>query len=266
MNTDALRNALLSDIHDDANSHYFHTAKTRHLDLAGYADFDAILAQLADREIDYAVKDTLTRIMLIEYQSTKAGVWASALLLAYLPMLCYRRRYLFGTFSDAKDIDQVIIESFLDAARDLPITPDHDRTTMRLRELTISAARRIMRHEQKEKLRLRQLCSMAEQEDSFDLFAQRTPRNETLAEDELCTVKEILSDYLYEDITPAQSDMLIATIVQGEQLQDFVERRYFAQNKEDRTRTYHRLQKQRQRLVALLAERLREEYENRMSF
>ncbi len=105
-------------------------ARANYPALAPYATIPEVVLALADRSrLTADERDLILIAIVLEHQRTRHALWQSILLKAFAPMLVYLRKRQ-GRGDDA-DLDQLVLLSFLEAARSIR-TESHIARCLRL--------------------------------------------------------------------------------------------------------------------------------------
>ncbi len=232
-----------------ASGRRFREASERRPALAEHADLSAVLAVLGNEsEEAYPAREALTAAMMAEHQETGDPLWASALLVAYYPMLGRLRFRLVSAHVLREELDQVVITAFLAAVNEVPL--HLDRMPMRLRQRTERTVFAFLRKEWAEyqpsgdKAELAQFGTLSIVQWRF----QET--NEFLLD-----LSMLLARARSEGFSPDSIELIEATMVRRERLRSYVAR-LVPDDEEERERTYQRLKRQRTRTLQRLRDLL----------
>ena len=103
-------------------SRVFDEAKARHRCLARHATVLSALAVMGEESpAGWVEREALTRALIEEHQATSLPFWASALLVAYYPMLSRLRHRIWGDALDRDDLDQLVVSCFLQVVAAFPL-------------------------------------------------------------------------------------------------------------------------------------------------
>lgn len=255
---DRLRREALSPRH----VRRFEEARGREPALTGYRCIAAVLATLELDDSDaYSEKDALTRALIAEQQTAPCSLWASALLVAYYPMLSRLRHRIYDDVLAEADQDQLVVTSFLSVVAEFPLADNPDRITLRLRWMTQRLVFRWVRQE----LREQKVVMLAEPEHIDDLQEEARPpdcnpsspgapgRQAHLIDKG--AVRTLLVTRFGDVVDRGKLD-LVLTLIQEEPLNRRVARLYPDRSDEERMRIYERLKRRRKRTIKELREGL----------
>ena len=254
-----VQRVVLSSRHE----HRFKDARSRHPALAVHRCITTVLAALElDVRDAYAEKEALTRACIAEQQASPSSFWASALLVAYYPMLSRLRYRIYGDTLLDEDLDQVVVASFLSVVAEFPLHDKQDRTAMYLRQMTQRLVFQWVRQELREQ---RLVILLVEPEQIHDLkdeapLPDRTPWSlghlAHLVDGD--SLRLLLASRFGDVVDQSKLDLVLSTMLRGEHLNRQVDRLYPDTPPDERERIYQRLKRQRERTIG----RLREEISN----
>ena len=231
---DQLRASLLSPRHH----HTFLAARQRQPVLGRYSTMRHVLTELAGESASaYPEREALTRALLAEHRGGQDSLWASALLVAYYPMLSRLRHRLVCRELARDELDQLVLASFLAVLHELPRARQHDRIALCLRRRTARAVFAVLRKQCEEQRALQQyeqLCRVAPEiiEPGSELDEQAV----------------LLLHAARSAMAPLEGAVLVHTVLQQEQLRSYVDRTIEG-DEPVRERAYQRLKRQRTRAL-----------------
>jgi len=227
--------------------HGFREARVRRPALAAYDDIATVLAAMAEDGLaSYPEREALSRAMLDEYRAGGGSVWASALVVAYYPMLSHLRNRLVCTSLPRDELDQMVITGFLSAVNEIPPHELLDRLPMRLRQRT---ERHVFAYLRKER---EHYCPAAEREDVASLGAERSGQRQLAeANEQLLDLSLLLDRAQAQGVSTNSLEVVEATVLRRELLRTYVER-VGPGNAAARERAYQRLKRQRSRAIKRL--------------
>ena len=223
----------------------FSAARARRPALDPHPSLASVLGTLADEAEDsYPQREALTRALLEEHRETSASLWASALVLAYYPMLSRLRYRLVGPSMSRDELDQIVVTAFLAAVNDVPL--ELDRLPMRLRQRT---ERQVFAFLRKEREHLRPAAEL----DDLAMFGAESLRQRRSArtDEELFELSLLLDRAVARGVSPSSLEVVEATVLRRELLRSYVER-VGPDDDVERERTYQRLKRQRSRTLRRL--------------
>ena len=232
-------------------SRMFDEAKDRHRCLARHATVLSALAVMGEESpAGWVEREALTRAFIAEHQATSLPFWASALLVAYYPMLSRLRHRIWGEALDRDDLDQLVVSCFLQVVAAFPLAEVTDRTALRLRQRTERRVFKAVRHEQQLQ---RERADLGEAEEPsvtpFD-EDQPEPTPESDPEETVAMLIDLAGQHL-----PGQNlDLVVATILKRERLRHYVKR--VNGDEQPHERVYQRLKRRRTRAVNRLRDLL----------
>ena len=225
----------------------FDEAKPRHRCLARHTTVFSVLAVMGgESPSGWSEREALTRALIAEHQATSLPFWASALLVAYYPMLSRLRHRIWGEALDHDDLDQLVISCFLQVVAVFPLAEVTDRTALRLRQRTERRVFKAVRHEQQAQRCHAELGEVAE-EPSVAPFDEEPlePISEVDAEETVAMLIDLAGQHL---------DLVVATILKRERLRHYVKR--VNGDEQPHERVYQRLKRRRTRAVNRLRDLL----------
>ena len=237
-------------------------ARGRHPALAVHQSIATVLGALElERRDAYAEKEALTRALIAEQQACSCSFWASVLLVSYYPMLSRLRYRIFGNTLPDEDLDQLVVASFLSVVAEFPLQDKQDRTAMHLRQMTQRCVFRWIRQE----LREQKVVLLLDPGQIDDLKDEAplpdrgfwSPGHMALLLDE-DSLRSLITSRFGDVVDRSKLDLVLSTMLQGEQLNCQVDRLYPDTPPDERERIYQRLKRQRERTIG----RLREEISN----
>jgi hypothetical protein len=250
-----LRDALMPELNGDAGKALFDDAKTRHSVLSKYQSPPAVLAAMGDvHGAPWPEREALTRTLLAEAQTRPCQFWSALLLAAYYPMLLRLRGRIRGCAIDSADIDQMVVVTFLDVARNFPLEQRKNRCCMHLRQMTQRQVFQVVRRGSA----IQALTSLqsVENVDPAKLPPWPSPRSRHRAKPDSSPVDDSEAIALLasqaSSVSKDQTKLLVATVVRGESLRLHVERGYPQHDSAERDRIYQRLKRQRTRTLVRL--------------
>jgi len=229
----------------------FDEAKPRHRCLARHATVLSVLAAMSDESpAGWVEREALTRALIAEHQATSRSCWASALLVAYYPMLSRLRHRIWGEALDRDDLDQLVMSCFLQVVASFPLAEVTDRTALRLRQRTERRVFKAVRHEQQLQRDRAELDEAAEPSVAPFDEEQPEPTPETDPEETVAMLIDLAGPHL-----PGQNlDLVVATILKRERLRHYVKR--VNGDEQPHERVYQRLKRRRTRAVNRLRDLL----------
>jgi hypothetical protein len=215
----------------------YEAATACHPSFASHRDIASVLAALqGESEQDGAVRDALTRALLLEHRAGNSQVWTHALFASYYPMLRRLRARVVCSWP-AEDVDQVVLAAFADALREVDLESACPCSLM-LRQLTARLTFRRLRSERDEQLEVVDGDFQDIEEDLVGIQMADTAVGSSFLEAMLSRAGDC-------------ADVLRATVSGEESLRDYVERTVDG-DVETRRRAYERLKRQRGRALTKL--------------
>lgn len=225
--------------------------------LAGHGSLSSVLAFLDDDTPEtFAAREVVLRALLVEHRRSArvppTSTWASALLVAFAPMLGALRTRLRGDAFAPDELDQLVLDGFLAALARCPVNAPS--LCWRLRHDTQRFVMRALVREQQRRVAQRILEDHARGNGAFLLFEWRGAPAE-LDDDERAELEVLLRSVVAGAVEEPRLEVVVATRLRGQPLHAVpgAERgrgdRGYERVKRERTRTL-------QQLRALLIERL----------
>jgi hypothetical protein len=232
----------------------FAEAKLRHECLAHYDSIASVLAVMKDESVTgWPERELLTRALVAEFQKRPTPFWTSALLVAYYPMLSRLRHRILGNILDERDLDQLVVTCFLQAARALRLSETPDWTAVRLRQRTARRVFMAIRYEQKEKhdsFSSSELVPILEQSVKAntlcELYDYQNSNDQSVPEESVALLLDLAAHHISEE----NLDLIISTFLKREKLRDYASRVNY--NHEPEERVYQRLKRRRSRVIVRL--------------
>lgn len=272
MDLNALRHRLLEDVCSKRSAAAFDEARSRHPALACHESVTSLLELMAQGAREgYAEREAIVRTLLAEQHARpREPLWSSLLICTCFPMLAKLRFRIVGFAFPARDLDQLVVSSFLEVTCDFWLAELADRTCMRLRQMTQRRVFAAIRAEQAERKLIRPVdlqnlehlieagtIDNVPYEQCLDSRPERGVASEPDRE-----LAERLADVIVErargHIEPDRLDMVLATVVRGELLKDYLDRRLGPLTGAERQRVHQRHKRMRTRTLvrirALFAE------------
>lgn len=259
MNLRRQRSLLRQEIQATVHMAIFVQARARHRVLAKYETTTELLATLGSKSPRLIPeKEALVQVILAEHGSRPQPLWAALLVLACYPMLGRLRARIHGASTAGDECDQLIVSSFLEAVAACSTRPTRDRAFMRLRQVTHRLVFRELRRERRVRDRIRP-----------------TPPNELRMYEEICNdehrcapwpemrpdgskqpspveCKEqiaFLKSHAGEVLSREKLEPVIATLVHGERLRQYVERTHPLATGDEHQRLYQRIKRRHSRAM-----------------
>jgi hypothetical protein len=236
--------------------HLFEAAREREPVLRQHRDLCSVLATLSERDEQAALeREELVGALVREHQRSTSSYWAMALLVAFAPMLRALRGRLRGTLFGPEELDQLVLEGFLEALRRHP-----GRSTSAAARLRSDTCRFVFRALEREAHRTRnqqELERCARGNAHFDLYLWRSAPSPMDA-DEQAEMEEMLRVAVGDELPSTKLEVVIATLLWRQPLTAYAGER--ARSGETPAGAYQRLKRERHRtlgrLRGLLTERL----------
>jgi hypothetical protein len=211
-----------------------------------------VLAVLADTSDErYAERDALALALIREQQRAPSGLWTSALLIAFTPMLLRLRGRIAGNVAQRDELDLLVVEVFLEVVQQYAAGRPAGRTALYLRQ---DSQRAVFRA-----LNLEQARADANTEfvvDGMDLCvlgdhvaSEIAPEAE---EEDRQEMRMLLRERAALHVPVERLEILEATYVWRESLGELVARRHPELDARARHAVYERLKRERQRTIAKL--------------
>jgi hypothetical protein len=247
-----LFSGLRAEVRASKHQARFAEARQRH---AAFADHHAIVSVLGvlagDGQSRYAEKDALTCAVLAEHQSSPSTFWASALLVAYYPMLSRLRHRIYGDALPGEDLDQLVVTSFLSVVADYPLDAAIDRTAMRLRQRTERLVFRVVCEEQDG----RQVFRPTPPEDFEDVERTDWPEARVngdarpLAPSDAADAVSLLVEHAGRLLDGETFDLVTATLICGHRIAAYLEAVLPDLTGDERRRLYQRVKRRHSRTL-----------------
>lgn len=255
MSLSRVRSDLMRALRSAAASVAFEGALDRHESLRAYPTITSVLVEMQNQSPElYPQRDLLTRVFVAEAQSTKQDAWISALLAAYLPMLIRLRGRLVCDTIARPDLDQIVLEAFMQVVASFPLEKRRDRTAMRLRQETQRAVFKILARDRKEHVELRLFVDEVRRAPDLDLMSSGEP--EEVSDEERAELKSALRRELCESGDGGLFDLVCRTTIGGERLVDYVRRHQPNASEAELKQLYNRLKRRRERALTRVRRRI----------
>lgn len=264
MNFKRQRQMLRREIRSDNHKAVFVQARACHPELASYDTVIELLKVVESTDSSgFQEKESLLQVVLTEHVECPQPVWAALLLLACFPMLTTLSQRIHSASMSNAERDQLVTTSFLEVIAAYSSKDNDERMFMHLRRLThrrvfrvVQEHSRILKREQPtchELLRLHEERCIDEHRHALwpemrpDERGGNTVRER---EEQLALLEEFASMVLSRD----KLALVIATLVDGFQLRDYVKRMYPSVTGEEHQRLYQRIKRRHSRVVQELRE------------
>lgn len=245
-----LASLLKAEITSPRHRERWEIAQRRHPMLRRVADIQVVLRVLGNlKRADLRYKDILTRAIIAEHKANPGPFWTAVLLLIYSPMLGGLRARIFGNAFDREDLDQLVVDAFLSAARVFPLTERRSRTFLFLKYFTSQQVFRVIRTRQKEIKQQHQLITLAQRFDEFDLFGEVDSDESDVDRDDMA---EFLTKIASGREPSDNLNLIIDTVIYRKKLTDYVAEKFPCDDPEQQERVYQRIKKQRCRSLGRL--------------
>ena len=250
----SLKQALKTSLSTPKSQEAYERAKLRLPTLAHHHTPFSVLAVLGDQSARrYPEKEALTRTLVAEYQGGREPLWSSLLLVAYYPVLWRLRSGIRSEAFCACDLDALVTEKFLEVVAEFPLSKIKDRTCMHLRQQT----RRMVFRTVKEAEQEHRLIECMDDDDVLNMEPAAWPEPPRMGEplsdpDDLEVMVALLFKHAGGAVPRRKLDVVVATLVRGERLRTYVDRRHPRASDTERRRTYERLKRERTRTIGVL--------------
>lgn len=249
MSLSRLRSDLMRTLRTTAADGELARAQAHREELRAYPTVLSVLLEMQDQSPErYPQRDLLTRVLVAEAQASQPAVWTSALVVAYLPMLIRLRGRLVSDTIARSDLDQIVLEAFIEVVARFPLEKRRDRTAMRLRQETQRAVFKALAADRKEHAELRRLVDDVTRAPDLELLRPSEP--EVLSEEDRGELERALRQHLYASGDAAVCDLVCRTTLGGERLVSYVRRLHPTASEGELRRVYNRLKRRRERALA----------------
>lgn len=240
-----LKEPLRADVMLPKRAFDFEQARSRHEVLAAHSTTASVLAMLADEsDRRYFEREALARVLVVEHQRKESPLWASMLMLGFAPMLLrLRGRIVQNTIAD-DDLDQMVVEAFLETITRFPLAARLGRTAMYVRQDTERAVFRALELDRRAIRGQMLLEQEARHMDDYDVFSGPAK----FVVDDRDGMVELLVEHVRGHIDQDSLDVVIATTIDGKRLRRYlseqlgnVSARDYQRVKRDRTRALRKI-------------------------
>lgn len=249
-----MRSALLRELQEPRSQLTFDNARARSALLRAHRTPLSLLGVLRrSSRANWADKDKLTHALLQEYSRHPDSLWTALLIVAYLPMLARLRRRIRASRQLSGELDLIIVEAFSQVVANYYPQRWRSYACVRLRQQTARAVFREIRQETKREA----LCVGS---DVTDLVGEPLPAWSHLPPHSWSEMnvheRSQLLDWLRKHaanlIGRSKLELVISTVLLGEDLRAYVARTRPALPPEPATREYARLKRERSRTLSSL--------------
>jgi hypothetical protein len=265
MKLPSLRRRLEHDLERVPYIAVFRHAQERRAALAAYETANTVLAVLRDEAPHlFDEKERLIRALLTEHHASGHPLWTTVLLLAFYPMLCHLRARMYSDAAAGDELDQLVVTVFLEILADYPIERRRDRTFLHVRQRTHRQVFRRLRAERQAHERIKvapayeiaALALLITTEHMSGLWPGFLPEKHQAPEPaeqaaQIAFLRKHAGALVNDDV-----EAVIATLVHGEHLPVFVERRYPHATSAERQRIYQRIKRHHTRTMQRLRQHL----------
>lgn len=246
MGLQQLLRALRDDLRLRGHASTYLARRASSVALTAYLDLDAVVVALDDDAPEtFAERELLLRALLTEHRRAArtpphSSTWAATLIVAFAPMLGALRGRLRGEALPPDELDQLVLEGFLDALERCPL--EAASLCARLHFDTRRFVIRALVREQRRQVAQRALEARARQDDCLVLFEWRT-RPAPLDAEEADELAELLRAVAGDAVAPSRLQVVISTRLHGRPLQELAgaeggrSARGYARLKRERSRT-----------------------------
>ena len=270
MSLGSLKRSLKTSLSNPNSQEAFERAKLHLPVLAHHQTPFSVLAVLGDESSRrYPEKEALTRTLMAEYQRSRETLWSGMLLVAYYPVLKKLHKGLRSNVLCSGELEQLVVEQFLQLVADFPLDKVNDRTCMRLRQGTRRAVFQAVREVDAEHGFVESAgdddlacleCRFIESLDDDGLPGLQTapwpePNRKGKPDtdpDELEMMVTLLLKRARGTVPRRKLEVVIATYVHGEKLRSYVNRRHPRASDTERRRAYERMKRERTRTLDVL--------------
>lgn len=264
MNLKRQRCLLEREIQATSYTTIFVEAQARHEILAKYGstiELSKVLGATSKKR--FPEKEALMQVVLTEHGERPRPLWAALLVLACYPMLSRLRGRIHGDSMSGDECDQLVISSFLEVVATYSSRPSRDLAFARLRHLTSRMVFQRVHHEQRELDRVRPTppdeLQMYEEMCIAEHRSVRWPETSPYGRRHRSSVErneqvEFLERHAGEVLSDEKLAPVIATLVHGERLRQYVERTYPRASGDEHQRLYQRIKRRHSRAIGELRE------------
>lgn len=264
MNLKRLRQFLRLEIQAEANKAWFVQMRSEKDMMAKFETPDELLKVLrSNARLQPPDREMLVREMLNAHGERPHSLWTALLVLVCYPMLSRLRGRIHGAQVDGDECDQLVVSSFLEVVALYATQPVRDRIFMRLRQRTHRLVFHHLKHERRVLERIRPtppgelqmyeaICLEEHRSSPWPEMRPRHPKDRSPIEREEqitfleCHARAVLSREKLEPV--------IATLVHGERLRQYVERTHPLVTGAEHQRLYQRIKRRHSRAIRELRE------------
>jgi hypothetical protein len=236
----------------------FKEAKRRYPALSPYASPREVITALAsDARRRLPERELIVWSLVSEQRRRPHPVWAAILAAAFAPMLRLLRARLRPDQLNADELNQLVLTTFLFVVTEFPGRgPGY--TAIALRQLTRRAVVNVMRaaddeYEASEPMPPEGLAEVGHEHEPGAAFCGPL-RKPTLEEAD--ALFELLLETVGTSVPADHLDLVRATMLRGEPLEDYVRRLYPRAPASDQRRLYERVKRRRTRVIQRMREPL----------
>ena len=231
MSLKAQRQLLLIEIQSPRYLAVFVQARKRRRKFAKHVTVHALLRALSvESSRRFSEKETLACAVLQEHGQRPHPLWAAFLLLACHPMLSRLRGRIYSDHATDDELDQLVVTAFLEVITGYAAEDMRDRTFMRLRQMTHRMVFKRLRHEREAQERVQpalpselslyeRICLSEHRHAPWPETSPSGPNHH-----ERRAQLAFLKKYAGRTIMREKLDPMIATLVHGERLRQYVKR------------------------------------------
>ena len=211
MKLSSMRGPLRAELASARYQPVFEEARQRERRFGRHRNILSVIAALDPTSDEpYSEREGLTRALVREQRRHAHGLWAAALLLAFVPMLSSLRGRIRHDELGGDDLDQLVVESFLEVPRRRRARVAPKRTALWLKKETARVVFARIGERKRELARLEALGEVARNDEDFELFIGRAPTH-YLTDDDREEVAELLTERFTGLISRARLAIVVDT-------------------------------------------------------
>jgi hypothetical protein len=199
-----------------------------------------------ESEETYPEREALTRALILEYQAHPSSFWSAMITLAYLPML-RRLRGRLTSSQTTDDLDQLLIEIFLEVVAAFPLATQKTRTALLLRQATQRELFNRLKHDRTKQKKHETLVLLAQEHLCTNEIFFGPRCSAELEDDEIEELVNILRQRAQGLIAETKLSMIIETRLRRGKLRDMIANAHPAATGQDLVTLYQRVKRERLR-------------------
>jgi len=241
------KDALYFEVQTSRATRLWSNTRTNNRAFVPYPTILDALDMLNDEsEATYPEREALTRALIHEYQMHPTSIWSAVITLAYLPML-RRLRGRITSSQTTDDLDQLIVETFLEVVAAFSLDTSKTRTALLLRQATQREVFRLLHRDRMKQKRHETLAALVKEHSCANEIFLGPATVFELEDDEIEELISMLRERAQGIITEAKLALIIETRLRRNSLRDLIANAHPQAAGRDLATLYQRVKRERLR-------------------